>query len=194
LVGLAKYLRLDIDWEYDIPPIKFGRKAPIVYSENDEQLVVSYIEHRAKDGVYLGDMFRFLIHTGLRTSEVVGLLPGNFVDGAAPHIVIDKETNTSHSKDSRIVPLDAEALSIIRHHGLPFRFGVSNLRRLIREAREKYSMPKYTPHAARKTWSTRAQKRGVPLTAICAAGGWGDPSTIMHYTERSSQSLHEAFS
>jgi integrase len=197
LKGFAKYARIEIDWDRDVPAPKVHLDAPVVYTKDEVNIVYNDImgtQMRADLNRLYADVFLFICETGLRVSECAGIRMENVRLEPMPHLLINKDEVESHSKDGRVVPLSTEALAIIEHYGLPFRFRAKTLRDLIARAVQEHGLnPKLRVHSGRKHWATEALGRGVEIMAVTNAGGWSDPKTLKRYVSASASTICEAF-
>lgn len=197
LKGFAKYARIEIDWDRDVPAQKVHLDAPVVYTAEEVRVVYDDImgtQMRADLNRLYADVFLFICETGLRISECAGIRMENVIVEPMPHLLINKDEVSSHSKDGRVVPLTAEALEIIEYYGLPLKFRQATLRDLIARAVQTHGLrPKLRVHSGRKYWATEALGRGVEIMAVTNAGGWSDPKTLKRYVSASASTICEAF-
>ena len=194
LKSLAKYARVDMDWDRNIPQPKFKEKSPLTLSKADQEKLVKYLTWI---GTRHAAILLLLIHTGLRVNELSLITKDSVMevetqDGTKRKLLrIDPQG--SHSKEGRYVPLDSIAQEQLEILGLPFAFDRRAFNAFIVDARRRLNLPCYKIHSLRKTFMTRSLARGVNVIDLANIMGHSSVQTMLSYASKDAQTLTESF-
>ncbi|MCK5663645.1 MAG: site-specific integrase [Thiotrichaceae bacterium] len=184
------------EWEWigSVPPIKMlaVKKSRIRWITKSEAEILF---RELPD--HLEAMARFSLATGLRESNVTGLL--------WEQIDMQRQCAWIHADQAKAnkdiaVPLNTDALAVIRaqlgkHATNVFTYkdkpvlkaGV----RAWRNALARAGIENFRWHDLRHTWASWHVQSGTPLNALQELGGWADVSMVMRYAHLSSDHLKD---
>jgi integrase len=182
------------DWEWidSVPTIrllneKSGRTRWLTHQEAD-RLLDELPEH-------LEAMARFALATGLRASNVTGLL-WEQVDLFRRCAWIFAEQAKGNRAIS--VPLNDDAMSIVKHQIGKHKtnvftykgksVGIANTK-AFRAALARAEIDDFCWHDLRHTWASWHVQGGTPLHVLKELGGWADLKMVLRYAHLSSEHL-----
>lgn len=184
-----------------------------VLTPSEIRLILRCIPSRSPFGARDRAMLVFLLHTGLRVSEICGLLVADVVQWGAPRKMLDLPAHLGKGGRARLIPLNTtarEAVSIlvrfnhargfsiapeapllVTRHGtaLPVR----TFQHLVQRYREMAQLsPRITPHAFRHTMATELVRSTGNLRVAQAVLGHERLNTVQVYTHPSPCDLERA--
>jgi len=194
LKSLAKYARIEIDWDRNIPAPKLKEKSPLTLSDADQEKLIKYISWI--DTRYSAILL-LLIHTGLRVNELLLLEKDSMMEvetkDGIKRKVLRIDPQGSHSKEGRYVPLDSVAQEQLDELGLPVIFDRRAFNQFIVDARRRLNLPCYKIHTMRKTFMTRNLARGMNVIDLANVMGHRNIQTMLTYASKDVQTLTESF-
>lgn len=157
---LRRVGNLAVRWGWTDVPV--GQRVHMIAGETARHVYLTPDQVRsllAQCDPELADIIRFAALTGLRRGEIMGLKPGNLVDGA---IILDAKTKSNRP---RIVPLPPQAL-LIAQKRLPWGLATLQVRNGFERARKAAGMPWVQFRDLRHTFASWLAQSGVSLFAV----------------------------
>lgn len=164
------------EWDWLTEPL--GQKIKLLSEKGMErEFYLSQAEVDLLVDNVMGDEAKKVImlaaYTGLRRSEILGLIPDQW---QSPYIVL---TNKTKGKKARTVPVIEGLHSLVT---LPFKITEFELRREFEMAREKIKRPDIRFHDLRHTYASwLAKNPDIPLTTIRDILGHSNLSVTSRY-------------
>lgn len=147
---------------------------------------------------HLSDMAAFSLATGLRASNVMGLL-WNDIDLVRCHAWIHPDK--AKSKKAIPVPLNTSAMAILqKRKGINKEYvftykdcpiGQCNTKAW-RKALERAGIKNFRWHDLRHTWASWHVQNGTSLQELQQLGGWSNLEMVLRYAHLSSEHLKQA--
>ena len=177
-----------------------------VISQSEEQAMVNYMMTTNKPQYTdIADLFQFLINTGLRLGEALGLTYRENINLQNSDIILT-DPDKLKNKKPRCVPLTPRAKNIlIKRQAInairPFDLNKSTIEKIFKEIKltlakirpnENYDDKELCFHACRHTYASRMIDAGVDLYTIKALLGHQSILTTERYTHLDSSRLRFA--
>jgi len=151
----------------------------------------------AMDDHDLRDLFLFLMDTGMRRGEALGLLWDD-VDTICNTVTLS-DPQKLKTERPRTIPLTARAAEILRlrkswlwKHDPPFYFTNQQIDDKIKAFRAVHPFEGALLHTCRHTFCSRLVQRGVPLAAVMELAGHNSLKTTLRYSHLSPANLTSA--
>lgn len=182
-----------------IPKVKFEKKVKKAFTDKEVEIMRNDLENRrnSKYKVRNQAIFEFLLSSGVRTSELIGIdtYKVNFEDNSV--IVLGK------GNKERLVYFSERASHLLQvminerknnDDGALFlntydkRIGASAVERMIRELGEEHNIEAH-PHKFRRTFATRLVRKGMPIDQVQQLLGHTSLEVTLRYVESDEDSL-----
>ena len=184
-----------------------------VLTSSEIRLILRVISPRSPFGVRDRFMLVLLLHTGLRVSEICGLMVADVAQWGAPRKMLDLPAHLGKGGHARLIPLNASAreavATLLRFNQargfstapgatlLVTRLGtalpVRTFQHLVQRYREAAQLSsRITPHAFRHTMATELVKSTGNLRVAQAILGHERVNTTQVYTHPSPAELERA--
>tara|TARA_R100000655_G_scaffold25636_1_gene52462 strand:+ start:821 stop:1642 length:822 start_codon:yes stop_codon:yes gene_type:complete len=176
----------------EIPKQKESAGRLKFYSQEEEQELSD-----AMDDHDLRDLFLFLMDTGMRRGEALGLLWDD-VDTICNTVTLS-DPQKLKTERPRTIPLTARAAEILRLRRSwcrtdepPFDFTNQQIDDKIKAFRVVHPFEGALLHTCRHTFCSRLVQRGVPLAAVKELAGHNSLKTTLRYSHLTPASLTSA--
>lgn len=144
---------------------------------------------------HLADIVRFSLETGLRRSNVTGLLWSQ-VDLVRRMAWIHPD----QAKARKAIPVPLSAVAVLtmrkqlgKHHTHVFSYKGNTITQVNtktwRKALEKVGIESFRWHDLRHTWASWHIQEGTPQHILQELGGWSSPEMVQKYAHLSSEHL-----
>ncbi|MER2529943.1 MAG: site-specific integrase [Candidatus Competibacter denitrificans] len=168
-------------------------RAPAVTLYPEPKRRVRWLTHEEADRLlaalpsHLADMARFALATGLRESNVTGLLWSQ-IDLKRGHAWIHPDQ--AKARKSIAVPLNADALAVVRaqigkHEEYVFTYRGRPVTRTTDsawyKAIKRCGFEDFRWHDLRHTWASWHVQSGTPLQRLMELGGWANYEMVLKY-------------
>lgn len=203
LSGFFSWLELEeyiiINPMRKIPKVKFEKKVKKAFTDKEIEVMRNDLENRrnTKYKVRNQAIFEFLLSSGVRVSELVGIntYKVNFEDNSV--IVLGKgnkerlvyfSERASHLLQVMIKERKTDGDGSLFLNSNDKRIGQSGVERMIRELGEKHNIEAY-PHKFRRTFATRMVRKGMPIDQVQQLLGHTSLEVTLRYVESDEESL-----
>ena len=177
--------------------------APSIRMLNEPPKRIRWLTHEEAEKLlkelpdHLEDMAKFTLATGLRESNVTGLM-WEQIDMQRRCCWIHPDQ--AKAKKAIAVPLNSDAITIIRkqigkNQQYIFTYKGNRVTRANNHAWQKAlvraGIEDFRWHDLRHTWASRHIQNGTPLHILRELGGWADLTMVLRYAHLSSKHLEE---
>ena len=184
-----------------------------VLTPSEIRLILHSIPPRSPFGARDCAMLIFLLHTGLRVSEICGLRVADVVQWSAPRKMLDLPAHLGKGGHARLIPLNTtarEAVSTMMRFNQARGFSIApeapllvtrrgtalpvrTFQHLVQRYRESAQLsPRITPHAFRHTMATELVRATGNLRNAQAVLGHAWLNTVQVYTHPTPCDLERA--
>ncbi len=182
-----------------VPKVKFEKKVKKAFTDKEIEVMRNDLENRrnTKYKVRNQAIFEFLLSSGVRVSELIGIntYKVNFEDNSV--IVLGKgnkerlvyfSERASHLLQVMIKERKTDGDGSLFLNSNDKRIGQSGVERMIRELGEKHNIEAY-PHKFRRTFATRMVRKGMPIDQVQQLLGHTSLEVTLRYVESDEESL-----